>query len=277
MSRPLRLVDVFRSGPLSGNPLGVVLDGAGLTDAEMLRLTQWLNFSETTFLFPPDDAAADYKVRIFTPDRELPFAGHPTLGTCHAWLEAGGTPKRADRIVQSCGVGLVEIKREGERLAFAAPPLVRSGPPSAAELDDALGILGISREAIVDCQWIDNGPGWLGVLLPSAEAVLALQPRSQRPGRIEIGVIGPAENVDFELRGFFTDHNGALREDPVTGSLNASAAQWMFASGRAKGSYVAAQGTALGAAGRIYLSQDENGQVWVGGENRTVASGTLGA
>ncbi|OJU17597.1 MAG: phenazine biosynthesis protein PhzF [Sphingomonas sp. 66-10] len=275
--RPFSLVDVFGSADFSGNPLAVIADAQGLTTEEMQRIAQWLNLSETTFLVPTTDAAADYHVRIFTLAHELPFAGHPTLGTCHAWLEAGGQPQRDGVVVQQCGAGLIELRRAADgNLAFRAPPLVRSGTPSEAEITEVAEVLRIDRAAIVDAQWVDNGPGWIAVMLGSAEAVLALEPARHHAQRIDIGVVGPhapGDAVAFELRAIFSDAHGALIEDPVTGSLNASVGQWLFASGRARGSYVAAQGTRLGRAGRIAVSQDADGDVWVGGRTVTMFAG----
>lgn len=275
--RPFRLVDVFGGADFSGNPLAVIADAEGLTGEEMQRIARWLNLSETTFLLPPTDDGADYRVRIFTPAHELPFAGHPTLGTCHAWLEAGGTPKRDGAIVQQCGAGLIELRHGADgNLAFRAPPLVRSGTPSEAEIAEVAAVLRIDRAAIVDAEWVDNGPGWIAVMLASAEAVLALEPARHHPQRIDIGVVGPhapGGDAAFELRAIFSDAHGALIEDPVTGSLNASVGQWLFASGRAHGAYVAAQGTCLGRAGRIAVSQDADGDVWVGGRTVTMFAG----
>jgi PhzF family phenazine biosynthesis protein len=278
MSRPFNLVDVFSDEPFLGNPLGVVLDSDGLSTAMMQRITRWLNLSETTFLSPPTDPRADYAVRIFTLERELPFAGHPTLGSCRAWLAAGGSPHDGARVVQECGAGLIAIRREGDHLAFAAPPLIRGGPVDADTLAEATDFLGLDPDAIVECRWVDNGPGWIGVLLSSAEAVLALEPARSHPRRIEVGVVGPYPEGDsrrFELRALFTDQHGATREDPVTGSLNASIAQWMYESGRAQGPYVAAQGTRIGHAGRIHIDQDASGQVWIGGGAHILVSGVL--
>ncbi|MEI5687017.1 MULTISPECIES: PhzF family phenazine biosynthesis protein [Sphingomonas] len=276
MSRPFRLVDVFGTEPLTGNPLAVVTDAEGLTTDAMQAIAAWLNFSETAFLLPPTDPAADYRVRIFTMAQELPFAGHPTLGSAHAWLEAGGEPKRDGVIVQQCGVGPVTLRRDGDRLAFAAPPLLRGGRPDEADIARVAGLLRIDRTAIVDAAWADNGPGWIAVMLESAAAVLAVEPVRHHPEPVDIGIVGPhppGAAVAFELRGLFTDAHGGLIEDPVTGSLNASVGQWLFASGRARGSYVAAQGTRLGRTGRIHVSQDEAGQVWVAGATRTLFSG----
>lgn len=276
MNRPFKLVDVFGTDPFTGNPLAVIANAEGLTTEEMQRITRWLNLSETTFLLPPTRSEADYRVRIFTLSHELPFAGHPTLGTCHAWLEAGGVPRRSGVIVQECGAGLVEIRQGGETLAFAAPPLIRAGEPEEADIVRAAQVLRIDRAMITAAQWVDNGPGWLAVLLPSAEAVLAVEPARHHPERIDIGLVGPhapESETAFELRAIFSGQDGALIEDPVTGSLNASVGQWLFASGRARGAYVAAQGTRLGRMGRVQVSQDASGQVWVGGRTRTMFSG----
>ena len=274
MQRPFAQVDVFTTGPGLGNPLAVVLDGSGLTPAEMRRFARWTNLSETTFVLPPDDPAADYRVRIFTPDDELPFAGHPTLGTCHAWLEAGGAPRDPSRIVQACGAGLVAIRRSGDQLAFAAPPLLRSGPVDEAELAGLAASIGLPREAIVDAQWGDNGPGWVIVLLENAEAVLAV-----RPGAVDhdLGIVGlypPGSPAALEVRALYPQ-NGLVVEDPVTGSLNASAAGWLLASGRLTAPYTASQGGAIGRAGRISITQDADGTVWTGGRSVTVVAGTV--
>lgn len=231
MSFALHMIDVFGSGPLSGNPLAIVSGADALTTDEMQRLTRWFNLSETAFLLPPTHSQADYRVRIFALDRELPFAGHPTLGSCHAWLSASGSPKKETEIIQECGAGLVTIRREHGRLSFAAPPLIRSGAPTPAELDEARQVLLIEAHDILDAAWIDNGPGWLGIRLASAEKVLALDPARSWPGRIDVGVVGPhakGGKAAFEVRAFFSDHLGAIAEDPVTGSLNASLAQWLF-------------------------------------------------
>jgi len=278
MPRPFQLVDVFGQGNFTGNPLAVVLDADGLDGDTMQRIARWLNLSETTFLLPPTTAGADYRVRIFTLDRELPFAGHPTLGSCHAWLTAAGQAQRAGEVVQECGAGLVTVRREGERLAFAAPPLIRTGPVDEAKLAEAAHILRIDPEKIQDAQWVDNGPGWMAVMLESAEAVLALEPLRAYERRIEIGVVGahaPGGDADYEIRALFSDPYGAIVEDPVTGSLNASVAQWLFASGARTAGYVAAQGTRLGREGRVYIDRDASGQVWVGGAARTLFSGEL--
>jgi PhzF family phenazine biosynthesis protein len=280
MPRPFQLVDVFGQGHFTGNPLAVVLDAEGLDDRAMQQIARWLNLSETTFLLPPTSPDADYRVRIFTLERELPFAGHPTLGSCHAWLTAGGRPHASGQVVQECGVGLVTVRRDGARLAFAAPPLIRSGPVDEADLAAAAQILRIARDDIQAAQWIDNGPGWMGVMLRSAEAVLALEPARVHDRRVELGVVGPhapGTPAAYEIRALFSDQYGAIIEDPVTGSLNASIAQWLFESGAQTTAYVAAQGTRLGREGRVHIDRDAAGQVWVGGSTRTLVSGQVGA
>jgi PhzF family phenazine biosynthesis protein len=265
-----RQVDVFAHGPLSGNPLAVVLDAGDVTDDEMLRFARWTNLSETTFVLPPTTPDADYCVRIFTcQPQELPFAGHPTLGTCHAWLEAGGVPKRDDEVVQECGAGLVELRVEdGGRYAFAAPPLLRSGPVDDDLVAHIASCLRIERTGIVDAAWADNGPGWVAVLLESADAVRALEPGLVD---LDLGVVGPhpaESDVDWELRAFFPK-DGATVEDPVTGSLNASVAEWLLATGRATTPYVAAQ-----TSGRVHVTE-RDGRIWVGGRVETRISGEV--
>lgn len=270
------LVDVFGSGAFTGNPVAVVAGKGDLDTETMLRITQWFNLSETTFLLPTTDDTADYRVRIFTPDRELPFAGHPTLGTCHAWLELGGKPRNPDRIVQQCAAGLVDIRKVDGRLAFSAPPLIRSGPVDEETVERIASFLLIGRDDIVDITWADNGPGWIAVMLESAEAVLALDPHRSYHERFEVGVIGPYSvggAVDYEIRTFFTDHNLSIVEDPVTGSFNASAAQWLYGSGRIDRAYVAAQGTKIGRSGKIYVNRDEAGTIRIAGDTQTFVAG----
>jgi PhzF family phenazine biosynthesis protein len=274
VQRAFQQVDVFTTTPYLGNPVAVVLDAAGLSDEEMARFARWTNLSETTFVLPPGADGADYRVRIFTPTIELPFAGHPTLGTCHAWLESGGTPAQDGTIVQQCGAGLVRVRRTENGLAFAAPPLVRSGPVDEPLVRHLADVLGIGRDDIVDAQWADNGPGWVAVLLGSAEAVLAL-----RPGVTDhdLGVVGPyppGSPQAFEVRAF-TPKLAATDEDPVTGSLNASLAGWLLRTGRATAPYVASQGTALGRQGRVHVSADDDGTIWVGGGTITCVSGQV--
>ena len=275
-----RQVDVFGSGPLTGNPVAVVHDADGLDDAQMQLFAQWTNLSETTFLLRPTQAEADYRLRIFTPSRELPFAGHPTLGSAHAWLEAGGTP-RGEAVVQECAAGLVTITR-GERLAFQAPPLVRSGPVSEEDLARIIRALRIQRDQVVDAQWVDNGPGWVAVLLPDARDVLAVEADNASFDGLEIGVVGPwtdgdpdrPGDADVEVRALIP--GDGIGEDPVTGSLNASLGQWLAGSVLPE-QYVAAQGTVIGRRGRVHVRR-EGTTVWVGGDTRTTVRGevTLG-
>jgi PhzF family phenazine biosynthesis protein len=260
MARAFSQVDVFVDGPLSGNPLAVVVDGDGLSTGEMASFARWTNLSETTFVLPRDDPAADYRVRIFTPSVELPFAGHPTLGTCHAWLEAGGAA-RGDVVVQECGAGLVEVRQLGDgAYSFAAPPLLRDGPVDEETVEHIASCLRIERSAILDATWADNGPGWVAVLLESGEAVRALQPGIVD---LDLGVVAPGIDADWELRAFFPK-DGATVEDPVTGSLNASVAGWLLRTGRATAPYVARQTT-----GRVVVEQDGDGRIWVGGRVET--------
>jgi PhzF family phenazine biosynthesis protein len=275
--RPFQQLDVFTAEPYFGNPLGVVLDGSGLSTQQMQRYTDWSNLSECTFLLPPTQPGADYRVRIFCPGRELPFAGHPTLGSCQAWLNAGGRPQ-GEFVVQECGVGLVRLKRGPgpTRLAFAAPPLRRSGPLDAEELARITAGLGLTPADIVASAWCDNGPPWRAVLLRSAEQVLALQPDRLLLNGLDIGVVGPhavGADVAFEVRAFFTTATG-VSEDPVTGSLNAALAQWLMGTGLAPSSYVAAQGTVLGRAGRVHLQRDGT-DIWVGGDSVLCIEGSV--
>lgn len=286
--RPFQQVDVFTATPYLGNPLAVVLDGQGLSTEQMQAFTDWTNLSECTFVLPPSTqgraAGADYRVRIFCPGRELPFAGHPTLGTAHAWLRAGGQP-RGEQVVQECGVGLVAIRRDGPRLGFAAPALRRSGPLDDADVALIARGLGVARDDIVAHQWCDNGPGWRGVMLRSAEQVLALKPDAAVLAGLDIGVVGPRgkvgvvgasdeDGIAFEVRAFFPGHGG-LAEDPVTGSLNAALAQWLIGAGLAPERYVASQGTTLRRAGRVHIERVADGTVWVGGESVTCIDGTV--
>ncbi len=303
--RAFKQIDVFGATALMGNPLAVVLDGTGLTSREMQHFAHWTNLSETTFLLPPTTAGADYRVRIFTPGDELPFAGHPTLGSCHAWLQAGGVPTVEDEIVQECGVGLVRLRRTGARLSFAAPPLKRS-QPGAADLVQVTAALGVQPGQIVATQLLDNGPLWFSLLLDSPQTVLQLAPdhlalsklglkvgvaalrtapapdlliaRSNREARAFAGRnSAPAPQSDdahdMEVRAFAAAVG--VNEDPVTGSLNASLAQWLIGDGFLPNNYIAAQGSCLGRAGRIYVTQDDAGQVWVGGNAVTCIDGQL--
>lgn len=274
MRRRLVEVNVFSADPLGGNPLAVVHDAKGLSEAQMAALARWTNLSETTFLLPPTDPGADYYVRIFTPSAELPFAGHPTLGTCHAWLAAGGKPRKVGIVMQQCGVGLVRVRCDGPRLEFAAPPVRRTGPLDRELISRIAKALRIPESDIVQHQWADNGPGWCAVMLRSAKQVLSLKPDWAALASLKLGVVGPHEaghDAAFEVRAFIGDGG---YEDPVTGSLNASLAQWMIGAGLAKPSYVAAQGTALRRAGRVYLRKDGD-DVWVGGDVVEVIRGEV--
>jgi PhzF family phenazine biosynthesis protein len=267
-------VNVFSADPLRGNPLAVVHAAGGLSDTRMAELARWTNLSETTFLLPPRNPDADYHVRIFTPRAELPFAGHPTLGSCHAWLAAGGKPRKRDVVVQECGVGLVQVRRDGPRLEFAAPPVRRSGALEADVRSKIAKALTLGPSDIVHHQWVDNGPGWCAVMLRSAQQVLALKPDWAALDPLKLGVVGPHEpghDAAFEVRAFI---GGGGYEDPVTGSLNASLAQWLIGAGLAKPSYVASQGGCLQRAGRVYLRKDAE-NVWVGGDVVEVVNGEL--
>ena len=271
-------LDVFTAEPLLGNPLAVVHDAQRLDVAQMAAFARWTNLSETTFLLPPRDPAADYRVRIFTPGGELPFAGHPTLGSCHAWLAAGGLPRDADTVVQECGVGLVRVRRDrgasASRLAFAAPPLRRSGPVDPDLRQRVLASLRLPAHAVRAVEWIDNGPGWIGALLADAAAVLAIEPDTAAMRGLDVGVIGPHpahSECQFEVRAFVPGLGVA--EDPVTGSLNAGFAQWLIGAGLAPERYVVSQGTAIGRAGRVHVRREAGG-IWIGGDVTEVVAGT---
>jgi PhzF family phenazine biosynthesis protein len=277
-------VDVFASEALAGNPVAVVHDATGLTDAQMAAFARWTNLSETTFLLPPTEAGAergaDYRLRIFTPAEELPFAGHPTLGSAHAWLEAGGEPATEGRIVQECGLGLIQLRRRTGGLAFRAPEFLREGDVDERTLAQAIAALGIPSERVVRSSWIDNGPGWLGVQLASADDVLELRPDFVAMRGLEIGVIGAHDEArraelgaDHEVRAFCPGFS--IPEDPVTGSLNAGFALWLIRAGHLPGEFVTRQGTALGRNGRVRIQTDEAGDIWVGGTSRTLVAGTL--
>lgn len=278
MRRAVRLVDVFGTGPCTGNPLAVVADAEGLEDEQMRRFSRWSNLSEVTFLVPATRPGADYRVRIFSLGEELGFAGHPTLGTARAWLDAGGRPVAEGMAVQECGAGLIPVRIEGQRLSFAAPPLIRSGDVEAELLSRVVEVLGVDAVHVRAAQWLDNGPGWIGVLLDGVDAVLGVHPdASGHSGPWNIGALAIAEpgaGFDLEVRGFFSGEDGAIREDPVTGSLNASAAQWLLGSGRLGTPYVARQGTAMGRAGHVEVSS-AGGQVWVGGRAEVVVRGEI--
>jgi len=273
--RPFAQVDVFTDRPFLGNPVAVVLDGRGLDDDQMAAFARWTNLSETTFVLPAADPAADYRLRIFTPGGELPFAGHPTLGSCHAWLTGGGVPRQDDVVVQECGAGLVRIRRTGKRLWFAAPPLLRTGPLDAETLERATASLGVRPEQVRGHQWLDNGPGWAGLLLDSAQTVLDVRADAAAMGGTPFGVMGPypaGSEVDFEVRAFIPDMG--VTEDPVTGSLNAGLGQWLIGAGLAAPSYVARQGTALRRDGRVHVQHDGR-DVWVGGDCESRVQGMV--
>jgi len=269
-------VDVFTTAAFGGNPLAVIVGADRLSDQQMASIANWTNLSETTFLLSPTDPNADYRVRIFTPERELPFAGHPTLGSCHVWLVTGGAPKR-DEIVQECGAGLVRIRRDGTRLAFAAPPLRRGGDVAPELLARLANGLRIDPAAIKASQWVDNGPGWVAVMLATRSEVLALRPDFPSLGGQPLGVVAPCNpdrdkiDADFEVRGFITTR---AAEDPVTGSLNASLAQWLIPAGLAPEAYIASQGTVIGRKGRVHVARIDD-DIWIGGDTLTCVEGTI--
>ena len=280
-----RQVDVFGSAPYTGNPVAVVLGADGLTTEQMARISAWTNLSECTFVLPPTTPEADYRVRIFSLRTELPFAGHPTLGTARAWLDAGGAPspdREPGTVVQECGVGLVPIRTDGDALAFAAPARRRSGPVVPAELERACAIAGVNPGDVIDAAWVDNGPGWIGLLLRDADAVLALEPALHvYPGFVAVGAAGlygagGPDGIDVEVRALFNVEDGPLREDPITGSLNASLAQWLTETGRLATPYVARQGTAIGRDGRVGVTEAD-GALWIGGRAHVAVTGTIDA
>lgn len=275
MQRLFHQLDVFSAVPLKGNPLAVVHQAQGLPDDTLAAFARWTNLSETTFLLPPTDANADYRVRIFTPGGELPFAGHPTLGSCHAWLAAGGVPRTPGVVVQECGVGLVRVRQDAGRLAFAAPPLRRTGPLDAALVQSIATGLGVPVADVLHHQWVDNGPGWCAVMLRSAAQVLAVRPDWSVLGGLKLGLVAAQQtggDTQFEVRAFVPGLG--VPEDPVTGSLNAGLAQWLIGHGLAPSAYVAAQGAALGRAGRVYVQQ-QGADVWIGGDVVACISGTV--
>lgn len=267
-------VNVFSADPLSGNPVAVIHDAETLSEEQMAALARWTNLSETTFLLKPDNPKADYRLRIFSPGGELPFAGHPTLGSCHAWLSAGGEPEASDAIVQQCEAGLISIRREGPFLAFAAPPLLRTGPLEHKVVNKIAKAFNLQPSDIVRHQWVDNGPGWCAIMLHSAQQVLSLKPDWAMLSPLNLGVAGPHSpdhDADLEVRAFVG--RGGY-EDPVTGSLNASLAQWLIEEGCVKSTYTAAQGTILQRAGRVHLRQTSD-EVWVGGQVVEVINGEI--
>lgn len=272
----LDLVDVFPGAGLRGNPLAVVRGGDDLDTDRMQALTRWLGFSETTFLLPPIDPDADYRVRIFYPAGELPFAGHPTLGTAHAWLATGGVPKVPGKIMQECGIGLVEVRQQDGMLAFRAPPLLREGPLDGADLAETIRLTGADRATVISAVHAANGPGWKLLHLSSADAVLAAEPVAKAPKGTDVALLGPCAPggpAQFEVRAFFADPQGRMCEDPVTGSLNAAVAQYLFGAGLAEGSYVAAQGRKVGADGLVHSTHAADGSIWIAGRVDTVSSG----
>ncbi|PFG97779.1 LOW QUALITY PROTEIN: PhzF family phenazine biosynthesis protein [Saccharopolyspora erythraea NRRL 2338] len=276
MTRPrdFAQVDVFSCAPYLGNPVAVVLDADGVETEDMQRVATV--FSETTFVLPPTTPEADYRLRIFTPDGELPFAGHPTLGSAHAWLENGGTPRRDDRVVQECGAGLVEVHRGEGVLSFAAPPTIRDGALEQEFLDEVVTAFGISRDQVLDHQWVDNGPGWAVVRLATAQEVLALEPDLSRIPTAMVGAVGAypeGSPFEFELRTFAP--GVGVAEDPVCGSMNASVGQWLTRTGAAPARYRVSQGARLGRAGDITITADQDGAVWVGGATATRIRGTI--
>ena len=270
-------LDVFSEASLKGNPLAVVLGADGISEERMATFANWTNLSETTFVLAPQHPEADYRVRIFTTSTELPFAGHPTLGSCHAWLEAGGVPK-GQEIVQECGVGLVRIRRSDYGLAFLAPPLLKSGPLEVDVLERVRKGLGLPAEAIVDAQWVDNGAGWLALLLKDRQQVLTLKPDYYQLRDLAVGVVAPwdpevdGDAAQFEVRGFIA--GDGMPEDPATGSLNAGLAQWMLSKGLAPSAYVVSQGVTMGRAGRIHVERIGD-EVWIGGAVVTCINGVL--
>jgi PhzF family phenazine biosynthesis protein len=270
-------VDTFASRPYLGNPVAVILDAEALEDEQMQRIATWMNLSETTFVLPPTDADADYRVRIFTPTMELPFAGHPTLGTCHAWLSGlGSTAEQGpdDVIVQECGAGLVRIRRIDGRLAFAGPPLLRSGPVDEALVAHVATVLDIERGQIVDAEWVDNGPGWVGVRLETAAAVLALRPGFVDLDLAVVGAYPAGSPAAVEVRALFPNGSSTV-EDPVTGSLGASLAPWLVRTGVVTAPFVMSQGAAVGRDGRVHVSIDDDGTVWVAGDTITCIEGEI--
>lgn len=282
VARRYAVVDVFGTAPLSGNPVAVVVDGEGVTDAAMQAFARWTNLSETTFLLSPTPegraAGADYRLRIWTPGGELPFAGHPTLGSAHAWLASGGVPARDGAVVQECGIGLVTLARSEHGLAFEAPELLRGGEVEESDLIAIAAALRLPVTALLSSAWVDNGPGWVAVELVSAEAVLALEPdfALMGAGGYKVGVFGRHPSSDerlIEVRAFVPGLG--VPEDPVTGSLNAGIARWLVESGRVTGSYLAGQGHALGRAGLVRIDVDEAGTIRVGGATLTTVSGTV--
>ncbi len=275
-SRAFTQVDVFSAVPYLGNPVAVVHDGTDLTDEQMQRLARWTNLSETTFVLPPTAPAADYRLRIFTPGGELPFAGHPTLGSARAWLDDGGIPHHAGRLVQECAIGLVRVRRAEDILSFAAPPLVRGGALDEEYVGQIVAAFGIKRDRVLAHQWVDNGPGWAVVQLPTAGEVLALEPDLSVIPAAMVGAIGAYPDGSehaFEMRTFAP--GVGVAEDPVCGSMNASVGQWLTTTGAAPSAYRVSQGARVGRAGTIEITADADGAVWVGGATTGCIRGTI--
>lgn len=267
-------VDVFSSQPYRGNPVAVILDAEDISPATMQTIAQWTNLSETTFLLPPTTEEADYRLRIFTPTGELPFAGHPTLGSARAWLDHGGSPRTEGRVVQECGAGLVQLRNNDELLSFAAPPMIRTGPIEEDYLAQLITAYGITPEQVVNHQWVDNGPGWAVVQLATADEVLSLEPDFTHLPKAMVGAVGAYPEGSphaFELRAFAPAVN--VPEDPVCGSMNASVAQWLTSTGQAPQHYTVSQGSRLRRAGEISITVEDN-TVWVGGATTTLFRGT---
>jgi PhzF family phenazine biosynthesis protein len=274
-SRPFAQVDVFTATSYLGNPVAVVLDGQGLADREMAAFARWTNLSETTFVLPPNDRDADYRLRIFTPGRELPFAGHPTLGSAHAWLGTGAVPRRGGMIVQECGIGLVHLRQDGDHLSFIAPPLLRSGSVAPEIRDQVARSLRLPIDAIGGCEWVDNGSPWVGAILADARTVLALEPDFDVMGDLKVGVLGrwdDGHDTDAEVRAFAPGMG--VPEDPVTGSLNAGLARWLIPAGILPHHYTVSQGAALGRAGRVHVDQ-VGSDIWIGGDTITCVVGAV--
>lgn len=270
-----REVDVFCNIAFDGNPLAVIHGADGIAEDEMQTIANWTNFSETTFLLEPIDDNADYRVRIFTPYEELPFAGHPTIGSAHAWLEEGGTPKAEGLVVQQCGIGLVTLRNDGKRLAFEAPPLIKSGPADDATRARTLAILGVTEVDVTAVEWIDNGPRWVAAELRDPALLGTLTPSPIDDDEVDITAYALASNikdVDIEVRCFFGTE---IREDPVTGSANAGLAVYFRDEDKIQFPYVAAQGNYMGRDGRVYVSADDNRSLWVAGDAKTVVTGKL--
>lgn len=271
-TQAFRQVDVFSRGAFTGNPVAIVHDADDVSTEEMRAITRWTNLSEAAFLLQPLQRSADYRLRIFEPKIELPFAGHPTLGACAAWLDAGGVPQQPGIVVQECGAGLIKIRITDAGLAFAAPPMIRHEPVDTDTLTRAMRLLGLTANDVVTSHWIDNGPGWMGLQLTDAQRVLDIPMPTEAAEHFDVGVVGlypTASNAAIEVRAFFNDPNGSIREDPVTGSLNASIAQWMLGNGTLTAPYLAHQ-----TSGHATVEQFD-GQIWIGGTADVRITGTI--